>query len=207
MSSATLLLPSSPTPLRTLTYNYHHIQIYWIMSVNSVSFRSSNLWREVRVSRSHTNKNLQKSCGCLHPPLPRPPPPLSDLFWSVVLSEEEVRHRSPTLLVTCGKPTFVFSAEGRSWKRTCGAQGWVHCVTSSNIVNRRLPEVVVSWQNVYEENGQANVEQDHHADHYGVWALGKKKRNICGEWGQRELLCVTLKDWYHSHISALGMTA
>lgn len=29
----------------------------------------------------------------------------------------------------------------------------------------------VSWQNVHEENGQANVEQDNHADHDGVWAL------------------------------------
>lgn len=39
-----------------------------------------------------------------------------------------------------------------------------------------LPEAVdsVSWQNVYEENGQANVEQDNHADHYGVGALEKK---------------------------------
>lgn len=35
---------------------------------------------------------------------------------------------------------------------------------------------------MYEENGQADVEQDHHADHDGVWALGKKqnKRSIRG---------------------------
>lgn len=40
-----------------------------------------------------------------------------------------------------------------------------------------LPEEVenVSWQNVNEENGQADVEQDYHADHDGVWALKKGK--------------------------------
>lgn len=39
-----------------------------------------------------------------------------------------------------------------------------------------LPEVMdnISWQDVYEENGQADVEQDYHADHYGIWALEKK---------------------------------
>ena len=31
----------------------------------------------------------------------------------------------------------------------------------------------VSGQNVHKENGQANVEQDDHADHDGVWALGE----------------------------------
>lgn len=38
-----------------------------------------------------------------------------------------------------------------------------------------LPEEVddVSWQNVHEENGQADVEHDNHADHDGVRALEK----------------------------------
>lgn len=30
-----------------------------------------------------------------------------------------------------------------------------------------------------EENGQADVEQDYHADHDGVWALKKRKETQC----------------------------
>lgn len=41
------------------------------------------------------------------------------------------------------------------------------------VLHHRGPSVTesISGQNVDEENSQADVEQDHHADHDGVWAL------------------------------------
>lgn len=43
-----------------------------------------------------------------------------------------------------------------------------------------LPEGVknLSRQNVNEENGQADVEQDDHAHHDGVWALKERTKRL-----------------------------
>lgn len=57
--------------------------------------------------------------------------------------------------------------------------------TSAYNLKCSLPEAVqnVSWQNVDKENSQADVEQDNHADHDGVWALKNKKRKKNAPWG------------------------
>lgn len=82
--------------------------------------------------------------------------------------------------MTCSKQTVIFelSPSLPSYKHNIKT----HIVTVAHFYNKEWnqPEVVenISGQDVYEENGQADVEQDYHADHYGVWALGKKEAHV-----------------------------
>lgn len=119
------------------------------------------------------NKNLQKSSGRLRDALLFPSSLPSGLApqWSLSNSRSILRrghtYLPSSIKLTCREKTLFFMD---ILKNIITISSWTCCSGC------RLPEVrvKVSWQNVYKENGQADVEQDDHAYHDGVRTLDRK---------------------------------